>query len=178
MCVFRIVGISNDNLPLSIIIVGVGSADFSKMDELDGDEEGLMNSRGQYAKRDVVQFVSLNKFKGRMNDLNRETLKEIPQQFLSYAQAKNIKPGSAQKIGVYNANEFQMSNSEANAVMNKNQVIIGNKPNFNVNSGVDVYENAPLPSGWEKAYDENGTVYYVDHMHGITQWEHPMQNLH
>lgn len=32
--------------PLSIIIVGVGNADFSNMIELDGDEVALKNSRG------------------------------------------------------------------------------------------------------------------------------------
>jgi hypothetical protein len=43
-------------LPLSIIIVGVGTADFSNMVKLDGDG-GLYNSKGQKALRDVVQFV-------------------------------------------------------------------------------------------------------------------------
>lgn len=32
-------------LPLSIIIVGVGSADFSAMDELDADEKPLYSMR-------------------------------------------------------------------------------------------------------------------------------------
>ena len=41
-------------LPLSIIIVGIGDADFEAMDELDGDEERL-SSRGRYAERDIVQ---------------------------------------------------------------------------------------------------------------------------
>ena len=43
-------------LPVSIIIVGVGTADFSNMVKLDGDG-GLYNSKGQKALRDVVQFV-------------------------------------------------------------------------------------------------------------------------
>ena len=33
-------------LPCSIIIVGVGNADFSAMEELDGDDGPLRNSRG------------------------------------------------------------------------------------------------------------------------------------
>lgn len=44
-------------LPLSIIIVGVGNADFDAMDELDGDEVRL-SSRGRYAERDIVQVWS------------------------------------------------------------------------------------------------------------------------
>lgn len=43
--------------PLSIIIVGVGNADFEKMVELDGDDVVLRNSKGQATKRDIVQFV-------------------------------------------------------------------------------------------------------------------------
>lgn len=33
-------------LPCSLIIIGVGNADFSAMEELDGDDGPLMNSRG------------------------------------------------------------------------------------------------------------------------------------
>ena len=44
------------NLPLSIIIVGVGTADFSNMGTLDGDN-GLYGSNGAKAQRDIVQFV-------------------------------------------------------------------------------------------------------------------------
>lgn len=40
--------------PCSVIIVGVGNADFSAMEELDGDEGKLRNSRGQECARDVV----------------------------------------------------------------------------------------------------------------------------
>jgi hypothetical protein len=44
------------NLPLSIIIVGIGSANFDNMNRLDGDS-GLYGSKGQRAARDIVQFV-------------------------------------------------------------------------------------------------------------------------
>merc|ERR1712154_38106 len=49
-------------LPLSIIIVGVGDADFSAMDKLDADDEPLRSSQGQVMKRDIVQFVPFNDF--------------------------------------------------------------------------------------------------------------------
>ena len=42
------------DLPLSIMIVGVGEADFSMMDTLDGDEERLTYD-GKRASRDIVQ---------------------------------------------------------------------------------------------------------------------------
>ena len=49
------------SLPLSIIIIGVGSADFSAMERLDGDDDKL-SYHGKYASRDIVQFVELNNF--------------------------------------------------------------------------------------------------------------------
>ena len=41
-------------MPVSIIIVGVGNADFTMMEELDGDDGMLTNSRGQAVVRDIV----------------------------------------------------------------------------------------------------------------------------
>merc|ERR1711997_278249 len=43
-------------LPMSIIIVGVGNEDFSAMEELDGDEKKL-RAYNKIASRDIVQFV-------------------------------------------------------------------------------------------------------------------------
>ena len=42
------------NYPISVIIIGVGDADFTNMIELDGDEEILRNSQFQATTRDIV----------------------------------------------------------------------------------------------------------------------------
>lgn len=52
------------SLPMSIIIVGVGGADFGKMDILDSDDGLLADSGGNRAKRDIVQFVPYRQFDG------------------------------------------------------------------------------------------------------------------
>ena len=45
-------------LPLSIIIVGVGGAEFDQMTKLDGDETPIFSQKfDQYRERDIVQFV-------------------------------------------------------------------------------------------------------------------------
>ena len=44
-------------LPMSIIIVGVGNADFAAMEFLDGDSRMLRSHTGEEAARDIVQFV-------------------------------------------------------------------------------------------------------------------------
>ncbi len=42
-------------LPLSIIIVGIGEADFEQMDLLDADDNPLYSKKlGKYASRDIV----------------------------------------------------------------------------------------------------------------------------
>jgi len=92
--------ISASDLPLSIIIVGVGSEDFSAMDELDSDDQ-LLSHNGRTAKRDIVQFVEMQKFvsgggshRATWNKdlLAREVLAEIPDQLVGYMRAKNFKP--------------------------------------------------------------------------------------
>ena len=49
-------------LPLSIIIVGVGPADFKAMELLDGDDGLLRSTTGEAVARDIVQFVPYTKF--------------------------------------------------------------------------------------------------------------------
>ncbi|NXC33199.1 CPNE7 protein, partial [Campylorhamphus procurvoides] len=44
-------------LPMSIIIVGVGNADFTDMQILDGDDGVLRSPKGEPVLRDIVQFV-------------------------------------------------------------------------------------------------------------------------
>jgi len=91
-------------LPLSIIIVGVGSEDFSAMDELDSDDE-LLSHNGRTAQRDIVQFVEMQKFvsghgaSARWNKelLAREVLFEIPDQLVGYMRSKGYKPGQPRR---------------------------------------------------------------------------------
>ena len=76
-------------LPLSIVIVGIGEADFENMKFLDGDIIPLVNSYGELRKRDIVQFVKFNIFKEKnavndCKDLAEEVLKEIPRQIEEY----------------------------------------------------------------------------------------------
>lgn len=47
--------------------VGVGQADYTSMEELDGDDVRLVNRAGKSASRDIVQFVPMRDFKGKSN---------------------------------------------------------------------------------------------------------------
>ncbi|KAG1338572.1 Protein BONZAI 3 [Cocos nucifera] len=53
------------DLPLSILIVGVGGADFKQMEILDADNgKRLESSTGRIATRDIVQFVPMREMQG------------------------------------------------------------------------------------------------------------------
>ena len=54
--------VNASRLPMSIIIVGVGGADFSAMEVLDGDDGVLRCPTGETAMRDIVQFVPFRQF--------------------------------------------------------------------------------------------------------------------
>lgn len=87
--------IEASQLPISIIIVGIGDEDFTQMIELDSDEvilSQVVNGEKIEAKRDIVQFVPFKDFKHDPKKLAKETLQEIPEQFLDYMDFKNIKP--------------------------------------------------------------------------------------
>lgn len=75
--------------PVSIIICGVGQADFSAMIELDGDDGGLKNSNSQPCSRDIVQFVEFNKAVAQ-GELAEQVLKEVPNQVCSYMQKNSV----------------------------------------------------------------------------------------
>lgn len=46
-------------LPVSIIIIGIGDADFRSMEILDADEKSLVDFMNRTAARDIVQFVPI-----------------------------------------------------------------------------------------------------------------------
>uniref|UniRef100_A0AAY4D368 Copine-4 n=1 Tax=Denticeps clupeoides TaxID=299321 RepID=A0AAY4D368_9TELE len=61
------------HLPMSVIIVGIGNADFSDMQMLDGDDGILRSPKGEPVLRDIVQFVPFRSFKHVSHrDLNRQ----------------------------------------------------------------------------------------------------------
>ncbi|CAN0038905.1 unnamed protein product, partial [Discosporangium mesarthrocarpum] len=88
--------VAASKLPLSVIIVGVGSADFSDMNMLDGDDGVLRDSSGNRAARDIVQFVPLSRYEVQegihSSRLAVDTIAEIPGQLLSFFASRGIVP--------------------------------------------------------------------------------------
>ena len=74
-------------LPFSLIIIGIGNADFTNMVILDGDNVPLISSNGVKRLRDVVQFVPFNKYRNSNEELTKQVLEEM-------RRAKILKRGS------------------------------------------------------------------------------------
>ena len=87
--------IKASRLPVSIIIIGVGDADFTEMNALDSDDR-LLRHGNLVAKRDIVQFVELRQFVSgafwSKELLAKNILAEIPAQLSSWMKMKGLKP--------------------------------------------------------------------------------------
>ncbi|KAK3085627.1 hypothetical protein FSP39_006429 [Pinctada imbricata] len=80
-------------LPMSLIIVGVGEADFAAMNFLDGDEGRLKDRDGHPVLRDIVQFVPFRDFKNASpEELAACVLAEVPQQVVQYYGMRKLLP--------------------------------------------------------------------------------------
>jgi len=89
-------------LPMSIIIVGIGNADFENMVELDCDSGMLADERGRKAARDIVQFVPFRKFEGDGPRLAREVLAEVPKQLVQFMKHHGVVPRMQEAVAMAN----------------------------------------------------------------------------
>ncbi|XP_034027684.1 copine-3-like isoform X4 [Thalassophryne amazonica] len=85
--------VNASRLPMSIIIVGVGGADFAAMEFLDGDDGRLRSQTGEAAMRDIVQFVPFRKFQNDCREaLAKSVLAEVPGQVVEFFSAMKLTP--------------------------------------------------------------------------------------
>ena len=90
--------VRGSDLPLSIVIVGVGEANWEAMDQLDADESPLYSmAYKKNMSRDIVQFVPFLEFKSDPLRLAKEVLQEIPAQLVDFFIKRNIYPLPAQE---------------------------------------------------------------------------------
>ena len=88
--------VNASELPISIIIIGVGDEDFSAMEELDCDK-GRLSSGDMVAVRDIVQFVEMRRFQMSngmwdQEGLARAVLAEVPKQVVKWMTMRGLKP--------------------------------------------------------------------------------------
>jgi len=103
-------------LPISVIIIGIGTGDFGNMDILDADENPLYDKNRRKADRDLVQFVPFNNFKDNPQKLAEQVLEEIPRQVVEYYQHNKIEPNEEQEINMQNNQQNQNNFYDINAL--------------------------------------------------------------
>ncbi|KAK8812241.1 hypothetical protein WA158_007475 [Blastocystis sp. Blastoise] len=138
--------VNGSTLPLSIIIVGVGHADFTSMEILDGDSERL-HYTDHYAQRDLVQFLPLNELKDQSQvGIAKQFLQEIPTQVCSYMELKQYTPEYI----------FQVSHQDQPIPTNMNITAV---PSSLPSSVIPVLSSSsPLPSSIPIATPINNTI--------------------
>lgn len=106
----QVADISKRNLPMSIIIVGVGDEEFTNMVRLDGDDIAI-----QAGVKDIVQFVKLQEIFKRSVESEKESnlsavlLEEIPDQMVAHYHEAGIMPGKQVKKSFQNADAAEIS---------------------------------------------------------------------
>ncbi len=48
-----------------------------------------------------------------------------------------------------------------------------NSLNTSASANAAANSNSPLPTGWEQRFDQNGRIYYIDHISKTTTWNRP-----
>jgi hypothetical protein len=109
------------NLPLSVIIVGVGNESFEKMDQLDGNETPLVSSEGFKMQRDIVRFVAFNSLSNNPILLREEVLRELPEQVVGFYRMRGIPPRNPDEAKLLrkraSARSISEKDSESNSSM-------------------------------------------------------------
>ena len=176
-------------LPLSVIIVGIGNADFKKMEILDGDEIPLTSSTGKKRMRDLVQFVPFSKYQNNAEKLSMEVLAEIPRQIVEYYQFRNLNPNQIENLikngqmmnnysyQNYYQNSQYINNNNTNSNMlnpgyiinsitdNNNNKIYTNPININYqnpNLLNNMNDNPNISSGFKRSYTQGNDIYYQE----------------
>ena len=160
-------------LALSIIIVGVGNADFSNMHHLDSDERALTTSSGLKAVRDIVQFVPMRQCHNNGAELAAAVLHEVPRQLTSYMASRGITPMQRPPptpSSAMNMQGMQAALPQAGfAPPPPAAAAPPPPPTYN-----QVMGPPPLPPGWEEKVDpSSGKTYYVNHNDQTTHWDRP-----
>eukprot|EP00158_Paraphelidium_tribonemae_P009442 Partr_v1_DN28866_c0_g1_i6_m33187 putative copine family len=92
--------VAASSLPMSIIIIGIGSEDFKKMNALDADDEPyLFSSAGKRAERDIVNFVPYREsIKISLENFIDSIFEEVPLNVVQYYHTIGISPSDLNNL--------------------------------------------------------------------------------
>eukprot|EP00977_Amphora_coffeiformis_P015198 scaffold4442_cov125-Amphora_coffeaeformis.AAC.29 len=97
-----------NDAPLSIVIVGIGDADFSEMRFLD---DFQVNDIG--GGRDICQFVEFRRYRNDRAGLTARTLEEIPDQLVDFFWTRGIMPMKSRNTSQLSLNNIEVEEPDA-----------------------------------------------------------------
>lgn len=163
--------------------------------------ENEMNARNRI-DFPLEKRTIFNKVKGKLNLIvhfvtSIESLGALNLEYLPQKQSKSSRSSGHQREIIAAAASTsstptapppaESSNAQAETPQNtatsqSNQSNLANVPsgsltslNSNANAS-PAANNAPLPRGWEQRFDQNGRIYYIDHISKTTTWNRPAMN--
>jgi len=156
--------IDASNLPLSIIIVGLGKANFKNMEKLDADDTPLVSSKGKRMNRDIVQFVPYRDFvRAGPGALAESVLAELPNQVVEYYSKMKVWPNKPTEAKAYEEDAFRSQ-----------ETIVIDNDSPNIDDAKPAYADQELPPGVEKMLDaKSGKYFYINHITKETSWTVP-----
>jgi copine 1/2/3 len=86
--------VRGSELPLSIIIVGIGNDSFDNMKILEAGNNALLDTHGKTMIRNIVQFIPFREVKLSEHRLAKVVLDEIPKKIVTYFKIKGIPPNN------------------------------------------------------------------------------------
>ena len=83
--------VESSYLPISIIIIGIGNADFNYFESINVDKM-ILDMDGKNIDRNLIQFIPFKNFKNNIQKLGEEMFTKIQNQIVEYYQSKQIFP--------------------------------------------------------------------------------------
>eukprot|EP00931_Biecheleriopsis_adriatica_P062526 TRINITY_DN37704_c0_g1_i1.p1 TRINITY_DN37704_c0_g1~~TRINITY_DN37704_c0_g1_i1.p1 ORF type:complete len:1138 (-),score=218.32 TRINITY_DN37704_c0_g1_i1:32-3445(-) len=121
------------DLPVSIIFVGIGNADFSFLKELEREMRSLFPKKDKKDKddeeinspmqRDLVRFVAFEEYRDFPEEMASQALKGLPKEVISYYSERGIKPYNLDKFEDAQGNSYPRQVPPVPIRAQKNQAI-------------------------------------------------------
>ena len=86
--------ILSSDLPISIVIIGLGKGPFTQLENVQKNFMNLKDINNNKAKRKNFKFISFNKQGKNYQKTVKNSLIDIPDQMIEYLILKNINPSS------------------------------------------------------------------------------------
>lgn len=84
--------ISCSNLPLSIIVIGLGKGPFLQLENIEDNFMNFKNKEGEQAKRKCFKFVSYNNCGKNLQTTTKNAVVELPSEIIDFLTLNNICP--------------------------------------------------------------------------------------